>query len=364
MTSFCWADQIVGRDEERFFDLKERVVDDWGGVATTIEFGMSVEGVSVPVANAVRKAVMSMVHTTAIDTETVVIHCNTSGVHNEQITHRLSLIPLHVEAPRATSKISCKISLDATNEAREGMSERMVTSRDLIVEWTDPTPGGGNVTHAPQCAIVRPSPVSGKYMPLVALGPMQSIRLECGITTDCALRGGGAFQNQLCSYGVDGDSGMIRMRVEGYVSRDASELFVEAVESLRESCGALLDEARVVHHPDDQHMFTVDMENDVNVIVANMLQSFILQNRDGKLGDRGICFVGVNKMHPLQSSVRMVLAFRKDVDMLSCHDVLDTLAAYCVGLSAFLKDLVDEFKSFVARSRLARRKTQHTPRTR
>jgi hypothetical protein len=349
-----WADDVEDDREERFFSLRERSVEAWDGVVVAMDFDMSINGVTIALANALRKSIMSMVKNTAIDAASVVVEKNESNMHNEQLVHRLSMVPLHVSDPSTLVKTAFTIELASRND--HVSVSRLVTSKSLKFSWADPLVGETSLRDAD--GIVRPNPVTGKFMPLLVLEPGgHEVKLTCGVTTMSASEGGAAFQNHLCSYGVDNDRGMIEMHVEGYVCRDVADVVVEAMHALRASCQAMFDNARIKHHEEDDHMFVIDLMGHANVITCNLLQSFILQDSTRLLEETNLCFVGVHKPHPLQEGVRFVVAVRKGTTA-SCEDVRGIMTRYGSLLSMVLKDLVEEFTEFVRLSRLSRHKTQ------
>lgn len=63
--------------------------------ASTEEVLFDIYGLDAPIANAIRRILLSEVPTIAI--ENVFIHCNTSIMHDEMLAHRLGLIPLKID---------------------------------------------------------------------------------------------------------------------------------------------------------------------------------------------------------------------------------------------------------------------------
>lgn len=352
-TSFRWGDEQENEHEDRFFALREKQVDEWDGVVTEMLFDVSVKGVSIAVANAIRKSVMSMVVSVAIDPDSVAISKNESNTHNEQLVHRLSLLPLHVDDPSALVKTSVSMKLSVRND--HVSVPRLVTSKYIQCYWTDPLPGK-NDDDTRIKGIVRANPVTGKFMPILVLEPGEGVDLTCGVTTTCASKGGAAFQNFLCSYGLkELDENMISMRVEGYICRDVGDAVVDAMYALRNTCHAMFDDARIRHHEEDDHMFLIDMGVKADIVTCNLLQSFIINDSI----DNDLCFVGVHKPHPLQDGIRFVVAVRQGTTV-SCEDVRSIMTKHASLLSTFINELAQEFTRFVRRSRLAKRKTPHT----
>lgn len=125
-----------------------------------------VEGINAPLANTLRRIILSEVPTMAIDD--IIIYENSSVLHDEMLALRLGLIPLKtdLDSYNLPEKCSCKSDLGCSRcrviltlnvEADNGV--RTVYSGDLIPE--DP----------------RVIPVSDK-IPIVKLAIGQKIRLE------------------------------------------------------------------------------------------------------------------------------------------------------------------------------------------
>lgn len=125
-------------------------------------------GVPLAVANAIRRLIISEVPTMAVE-EVLVIE-NTSGMTNEILTHRISLIPFvsdidhHVPPDECTcgSKLGCeRCVVRYVLKAEAGDQPLTVYSRDMVPE-------------NPNTTVV---PVSGN-VPIVKLAPGEKIELE------------------------------------------------------------------------------------------------------------------------------------------------------------------------------------------
>lgn len=109
-----------GAEDGRLLDrLRERVrvdiVED-----SEAEVVFDLVGVDAPIANALRRILLAEVPTMAIDT--VMIHNNTSIIHDEVLAHRLGLIPLNAD-PREFEMCGGTCALGPA-DAREAARER------------------------------------------------------------------------------------------------------------------------------------------------------------------------------------------------------------------------------------------------
>jgi len=134
------------------------------GKSMKIEF----EGVPLAVANAIRRLIISEVPTMAV--EEVLIIENSSGMTNEVLAHRISLIPFISDIDRYVppeectcgSKLGCeKCVVRYVLKAEAGDQPITVYSRDMVPE-------------DPNTTVI---PVSGN-IPIVKLAPGEKIELE------------------------------------------------------------------------------------------------------------------------------------------------------------------------------------------
>jgi DNA-directed RNA polymerase subunit D len=134
------------------------------GKSMKIEF----EGVPLAVANAIRRLIISEVPTMAV--EEVLIIENSSGMTNEVLAHRISLIPFVSDIDRYVppeectcgSKLGCeKCVVRYVLKAEAGDQPITVCSRDMVPE-------------DPNTTVI---PVSGN-IPIVKLAPGEKIELE------------------------------------------------------------------------------------------------------------------------------------------------------------------------------------------
>lgn len=153
-----------------------------------------VVGVDAPIANALRRIMLSEVPTIAI--ETVFVHRNTSIMHDEQLAHRLGLVPLKINpkpfqvwekglevTPRNTVKFRLKVRCEKNRNApRDGEAppDMLYTNSKVLSGQIEYVPFQGNT----QADIFRdepPHPVHDDIL-LCKLRPGQDIHVEMNAT--------------------------------------------------------------------------------------------------------------------------------------------------------------------------------------
>ncbi|KPV62917.1 MAG: DNA-directed RNA polymerase subunit D [Candidatus Bathyarchaeota archaeon BA1] len=133
---------------------------------TDLTMRLIVQGVDVPLMNALRRIILAEVPCMAIDE--VVVYENSSVLHDETLAHRLGLIPLKTDLDSynlpedcpCKSEFGCnlcRVALTLGVEATD--STRTVYSKDLVSENPDIKPVSDNI-------------------PIIKLAPDQRIKLE------------------------------------------------------------------------------------------------------------------------------------------------------------------------------------------
>ena len=121
-----------------------------------------ITGIELAYVNALRRAIQADIANVAIDEQSVVFTQNTTPLHNEFMSHRLSLVPFCVDLRelQSFSPDDYRFEINVTNA---GAQARDVTSADITVN------GGINRSFFP------PSPITGDYILLTVLQPYQSL---------------------------------------------------------------------------------------------------------------------------------------------------------------------------------------------
>lgn len=125
-----------------------------------------VEGIDAPLANTLRRIIISEVPTMAIDD--IIIYENSSILHDEMLALRLALIPLKtdLDSYNLPEKCDCKSDLGCSRC-------RVILTLDVEAE------GGARIVYSGDLVSEDPNiiPVSDK-IPIIKLVPGQRIRLE------------------------------------------------------------------------------------------------------------------------------------------------------------------------------------------
>lgn len=127
-----------------------------------------VEGISVTMANALRRTIMENVESVAFkghpSTEAhIKITANSSPIINEEIMERLSLVPIHVSEPWKFDASNYEFRIDVTNTNQE--SGLNVTSGDIEVRQT-----GQTDWHKAE-EFFKPNRITGGYVLITRLPP-------------------------------------------------------------------------------------------------------------------------------------------------------------------------------------------------
>lgn len=127
-----------------------------------------VEGISVTLANALRRTIMETVESVAFkghpSTEAhIKITANSSPIINEEIMERLSLVPIYVSEPWKFDPLNYEFRIDVTNTNQE--SGLNVTSEDIEVRQT-----GQTDWHKAE-EFFKPNRITGDYVLITRLPP-------------------------------------------------------------------------------------------------------------------------------------------------------------------------------------------------
>lgn len=147
-------------------------------------------GTDAPIANAIRRILISEVPTMAI--ETVLIHDNTSIMHDEMLAHRLGLVPLAIDPRPFKTWVKGEGRPDGTNSVRfELKAHCKFTNQSMAPSHAHAPPKtlykGSQVLsrllrYQPQAGSVQlardPQPVNDDLL-LTKLRPGQAIDIEC-----------------------------------------------------------------------------------------------------------------------------------------------------------------------------------------
>lgn len=146
------------------------------------ELKFSLSGTDVSMANAIRRIMISEVPILAIDK--VVVHENTSALHDEYLAHRLGLIPLateriddfvfRFECDKCDDKCS-QCSADFRLNIRDVQRVTVLTTKHLLRVTQDDMPIAVNPVHDSG----NPSETDAQGIVIARLAPGQSIDMSC-----------------------------------------------------------------------------------------------------------------------------------------------------------------------------------------
>lgn len=181
----------------------------------------AVKGISFPLANAIRRAMMTYVPSMAVDSITV--YENTSPLYEEMIAQRIGLVPLGTDLKTYSLREECKCK-------GKGCARCQAT---FILEKSGP---GFAYSGDMKARDPKTKPVFDK-IPIVKLGEGQKLKMEMtarlGFMTEHA-----KFQGSLASYKQLSDKDF-EFFVESYNNLSAKEIIDIALDALEERAAEL-----------------------------------------------------------------------------------------------------------------------------
>ena len=164
-----------------------------------------VSGINVSFANALRRVIIAEIPCVVLDAERddqIVIERNTSRLNNELVRQRLSCVPVHTADLEIGDH---EVELDVENKSDAVL---MVTTRSFRVKnkTTDTY-----LTEKAVRSMFPPDPVTGDFINLVRLRPLQSrgghegIRLRCKLSVAVASQSSAFSVASTCSYAATQD---------------------------------------------------------------------------------------------------------------------------------------------------------------
>ncbi len=173
-------------------------------------FSFAVKGVSLPVANAVRRYSINRVPVLAIDR--IIMYENSSSIFDEYIAHRIGMIPIRTpDGLPASSEASFVLDVQGPATVCSGD----LKSGDAAIEVAEPK------------------------IPIVTLIDNQSLRLE-GKAVLGAGRKHAKFQAGMVAY-EEKDDGTFVFKAESFMQMGAREMLVRGCKALESDLEALSD---------------------------------------------------------------------------------------------------------------------------
>ena len=134
---------------------------------------LEISDVDLSFINAIRRIILSEIPCIAFRTEpyddsTVNIIKNTSSLHNEFISHRIGMIPIHIKDIDNFEESNYKFILNVKNEKNVKID---VTTKDINVYELDNTGKFSPVSSSKRDALFPPDPISNDYILITHLKP-------------------------------------------------------------------------------------------------------------------------------------------------------------------------------------------------
>lgn len=150
-----------------------------------------VNNLSHSLVNAIRRLIISDVETIAFRTEygkqsDIVIHKNTSSLHNEFLANRISLVPIHVPSSQIAAFNPDKYEF-FIQEQNNSSSPMDITTEHIQVRDVSKSPPT-LLSKAACRELFPPSKITGDYILLNRLKPNRTSNLEGGETLDITMK--------------------------------------------------------------------------------------------------------------------------------------------------------------------------------
>lgn len=303
------------------------------------------DGVPLALANALRRVLIAEVPTVAPFFQTpdvpgdVIVHRNTSAMHNEMLSHRVSLVPIHMptmEAVLAHEPDDATFRIQVRNTGHENV---VVTSKDIQV-----------VVAKQQRPLFPPDPITGDHAIITVLKP--NLRQpEAGEEVDVefrARRGTGQVHSRYSpvstcaltlrvdeeevarrrkddaaghanyfdtitrarcfSKGPDGEPDKLALVVESECAIPAGRLVLHALDVLLGKLKTLTSkQLQDVREMGDGMYEAVIADEDHTL--GNLIQALIFQ----RMGELSCTYVGYHVPHPLKRTLLLTVAIQGDV---------------------------------------------------
>lgn len=198
----------MGEEEDEFDAMKVSIEKE---KANRVEF--SVDGITVPFANAIRRYVMSHVPVLAI--EHVTFYDNTSWIFDEYIAHRLGMLPITTPA-KLPDNVEINFSIDETGP-------KVVYSKDIK--------SSDKEIHAAR-----------EKIPILTLNENQHLRLEARVVKGIGTKHA-KFQSGLASYELK-DEGKFRFIVESFYQMEPSDVLLRGCAILEDEVSEIIKQLK------------------------------------------------------------------------------------------------------------------------
>lgn len=322
-----------------------KVIEDQGKRAV-----FEVSDVHLAVVNSLRRILLAEVPAVAPNFEApdrpsdIHIKANSSAMHNEMLSHRISLVPIHLPSMERVLEYDDDYTFEIKVK-NAGMDNLLVTSKDIVVKDRK---SGKDVDAS---ALFPPDPITGDHVVITLLKPnlKDPDNGEEVDVTYSARRGLGRHHARWCpvstcaltlveddaevakrrkelskdasknyfetitrarcvSVGEDGQPNRFKFVVESECAIPARRLFAEALEVLIRKLETLSSKQLEDVRRDSDAMYTLTIDDEDHTL-GNLLQALIYERRK----DLGCEFVGYHVPHPLKRSVVLTVTLDEDV---------------------------------------------------
>jgi len=288
----------------------------------------------VSLVNSIRRIILSEIPTIAFDPKDVKIIENTGNLHNEFLTHRISMIPIHALPENYIDLTNRTFTLNVKNDTKEIL---LVTAADFH---------GGSLFPA--------NPISKDHVLITKLLPGQHIHIECKPSIGISKQNARWCPVSKCSYMNVLDEEKVQkhreewtkessifethqkyryfktnkynepcefeMYIESECALTPDYLIKEALKILAYKCATISDRSIVIEKGAKDMIELKVLHEDYTLI--NLVQALVY-NKEVR-GNGNLEFIGYYKPHPLEDSMVLKLKFKAQPD-----NIVDWLNEQC-----------------------------------
>lgn len=334
-----------------------------------------VHDTDISIINGIRRVILTDVPTVGFmgeDTPSIEIDVNTGRLHNELVTHRMGLIPIHLteEETEAYQDDEITIHLHVTNKT-DSMID--VTTHDIEVKRNDKA-----LSVKERNRLFPADPITKSPILITRLHPLEELKLNGKAIKSTARVHAGFSPVCLCTfhYLLDpvesmkatnvldkerafmrnqyGDPTAVQFEIESvgaltprYLVHTALGILYEKVSKFAQEI--MMESSDVVSHGfirDKGYTFVAKNEDDT---LGNLLQSYLHVHyvREGSNTPNGgkVSWAGYYCPHPLDTTMELSITLN-DENITDARPYLDLMQEVCQNLMTKLKDMQMEWLRF------------------
>tara|TARA_B100000575_G_scaffold25795_1_gene17405 strand:- start:545 stop:1837 length:1293 start_codon:yes stop_codon:yes gene_type:complete len=157
------------------FDIKYPKSESWDKTKTYVEFELN--NVHYSMVNSIRRTILSKVKTVGFRTEPyeanqIKIIKNNTPLHNQLLTHRISMIPINFKKPEEYDEDEYLYSIDVTNNTNSILH---ITSKDFKIKRISTNK---YLSNDEVNKLFPPDPITGDYLLITILKPKHYLNLS------------------------------------------------------------------------------------------------------------------------------------------------------------------------------------------